>query len=377
MVFNSLLGTLGSTDGIRVRPEKESMSKVKSAEREEQQLHVDGDAGGNLQEVKRKMPSMRDIARTLGISVATVSRALRNDPAVQESTRVLIQREAEGLGYRRNAFVGNFMSSIRNSTASDFRGNLGLIWGKQANSTDHRLSQIKAGVVTRVEELGYSLSEFDLTIHKTQSIGRILYNRGISGVLIAVPSFSSGKAYLRFDFSKFSCVALGWGLFRPLLNTVRFDYFQAVRLALHHAHHRFGGNIAAVWDETTDLRSHRAAQASFVIHHPVGPALAHKLFLTSKTLTPAVIKRHKIECLLVTAGIRLQEWVSGVIPDSHVVRFEHPGEEPCFGWVDTQNILLGKWGVDMLTSKLSGHERGIPDACQVMLVPPKWRKGSE
>lgn len=321
------------------------------------------------------MPSMRDIARRLGISVATVSRALRNDPAVQESTRALVQCEAEVLGYRRNAFVGNFMSSIRNSTASHFKGNLGLIWGKQANSADHRLSQIKAGVVAQVEELGYSLSEFDLDTYKPQSISRTLYNRGISGVLIAMPSFSRGKVYLRFDFSRFSCVALGWSLFRPPLHTVRFDYFQAVRLALHHARHRFGGNIAAVWDETTDLRSHRAAQASFVIHHPAGPARAHKLFLTSKTLTPAAVRKHSIQCLLVTAGIRLPAWVSDEIPYSHVVRFEHPGKQDCFGWVDTQNTLLGKWGVDLLTSKLSGHERGIPDACQVMLVPPKWRKG--
>lgn len=351
------------------------MSKTKPNSLTEQQLHANEASEGGSVAGDRKAASMRDIARSLGISVATVSRALRNDPAVQESTRLVIEREAARLGYRRNAFVGNFMSSIRNSTSNHFKGNLGLIWGKQADASDHRLSQIKEGVVARVEELGFSLSEFDLTSHKPQSISRILYNRGISGVLIAVPSFSSGKVYLRFDFSRFSCVALGWGLFRPLLHTVRFDYFQAVRLALHHARHRFGENIAAVWDETTDLRSHRAAQASFVIHHPSGPARAHKLFLTSKTLTPAAIRRHKIECLLVTAGITLPKWVSDEIPDNHLVRFKHPGKQACFGWVDTQNTLLGKWGVDLLTSKLSGHERGIPESCQVMLVPPKWRKG--
>lgn len=351
------------------------MTKQKPNNLEEQQLREGGDQKSGLPESVKKMPSMRDIARVLEISVATVSRALRNDPAVQEPTRILIQREAEKLGYRRNAFVGNFMSSIRNSTASHFKGNLGLIWGKQANSSDHRLSQIKAGVLERVEELGYSLSEFDLATTKPQSISRILYNRGISGVLIAVPSFSSGKVYLRFDFSRFSCVALGWGLFRPLLHTVRFDYFQAVRLALHHARHSFGQNIAAVWDETTDLRSHRAAQASFVIHHPAGPARAHKLFLTSKTLTLAAIRHHKIKCLLVNAGIALPAWVYEEIPGTHIVRFEHPDKQACYGWVDTQNSLLGKWSVDLLASKLSNHERGIPESYQVMLVPPKWRSG--
>jgi hypothetical protein len=317
---------------------------------------------------------MRAIASALGISVATVSRALRDDPAVQEATKDLVRKEAELQGYQRNAFVGSFMSSIRNSTTGHFKGNLGLLWGKQANMSDHRLSQIRAGVTARAGELGYSLSEFDLGTYKNQSLARILYSRGISGVIVAVPSFASGRVYLRFDFSSFSCVAIGWGLFRPMLHTVRFDYFQAVRLALHHARHTFGGSIAAVWDETTDLRSHRAAQASFVIHHPDGPAQAHKLFLNSRTLTREVIRDNRIRCLLVAAGMTLPAWVIDEIPDAQIVRFEHPGKRDCFGWVDSQNTLLGKWGVDLLAAKLSHHERGIPESCQVMLVPPKWRK---
>lgn len=320
------------------------------------------------------MPSMRDLAISLGVSVATVSRALRGDPAVRKETRDLVCSTAEAQGYRRNAFVGSFMSSIRKSTAGQFKANIGLLWGHRTKSGDRRLEQIRAGVFARAEEQGYSLSEFDLAAYRTQSMARILYNRGISGVLLAVPSFTPGKAYLRFDFSKFCFVSLGWGLFRPMLHTVRFDYFQAIRLALHHTRHAFGGRIAAVWDEITDLRSHRAAQASFLIHHPDGPGKAHKLFLNSKTLTPEIMSSNRIECLLVSAGVTLPAWISGMITDSHIVRFEHPGTRDCFGWVDTQNTLLGNWGVDLLTSKLASHEKGIPESCQVMLVPPMWRK---
>ena len=228
----------------------------------------------------------------------------------------------------------------------------------------------------RAEQLGYSVDEFHLNDYSTKSLVRILLNRGISGILIAVPSFASGKVYLRFDFSHFSCVSLGWGLYRPALHTVRFDYFQAIRLALHHTRHTFGGRIAAVWDVTTDQRSHRAAQASFLIHHPDGPSRAQELFLDSKTLTPAIIRKYRIECLLVTAGITLPASVSKLVPDTQIVRFQHPGDRPCFAWVDTQNVLLGEWGMDVLASKLACHERGIPEACQVMLVPPKWCKGS-
>ena len=325
----------------------------------------------------KPMPSMRDLAEALGISVATISRALRDDPSVQEATRIRVKKEAEARGYRRNALVGNFMASIRNSTASHFRGNLALLWGKQPNLADKRLSQIKAGVQRRAAELGYSIDDFDLATSRPESLERILFARGISGVVVAVPSFARGKVYLRLNFSKFCAVSVGWGLFRPLLDTVRFDYFQAVRLALHSAHRNFGGRIAAVWDEKTDLRSHRAAQASFVIHHPDGPGKAHKLFVSRDGLTPTLLRRHRIECLLVAAGISLPAWIHEEIPPEKIVWVEHPGERKCFGWVDTQNSLLGQWGIELLAGKISRHESGVPESCKVVLVPPKWRKASD
>ena len=57
--------------------------------------------------------------------------------------------------------------------------------------------------------------------------------------------------------------------------------------------------------------------------------------------------------------------------------FEHPGERKCFGWVDTQNSLLGQWGIELLAGKISRHESGVPESCKVVLVPPKWRKASD
>ena len=43
---------------------------------------------------------LKDIAETLKLSPATVSRALRNHPLISEETRTLVLREAERLGYQ-------------------------------------------------------------------------------------------------------------------------------------------------------------------------------------------------------------------------------------------------------------------------------------
>ena len=50
-----------------------------------------------------------DIARHLDISAATVSRGLKNHPAINKHTRKKIAEVAKELGYRSN----NFASSLR------------------------------------------------------------------------------------------------------------------------------------------------------------------------------------------------------------------------------------------------------------------------
>jgi LacI family transcriptional regulator len=48
-----------------------------------------------------------DIARVLGVSTATVSRALKDNPAVSKSTRKKIAQTARKMGYRPNNFASN------------------------------------------------------------------------------------------------------------------------------------------------------------------------------------------------------------------------------------------------------------------------------
>lgn len=326
------------------------------------------------------MTGMRKIADDLGISVATVSRGLRRDPSVRESTRAAILKRAEEIGYELNSYVGDLMSSIRKGQSQTFKGNIGLLWGPSVPVTgdDPRLLQIQRGIQSSAERLGYMVDEFSLGQTNARSLSRILVNRGIDGVLVTVPAFSAQKAYLRFDFEKFCTVCLGWGLLRPALHTVRFDYFYAVRLALHHARHTFGNGIAALWDENTDRRAHSIARGAFVIHHPAGPTAGHKLFFDAKKMkentTRALFAKHGIKCLLVERGVKIPDWISSIIPPEHLVLFKNPEESPCFGWIDTQNSLMGKWGAEILAAKLSLRESGIPETRQVLLVPPAWRR---
>src|SRR4051794_15839827 len=52
-------------------------------------------------------PTIRDVARHAGVSVATVSRVINDSPLVLEPTRARVQAAVDALGYRLNATARN------------------------------------------------------------------------------------------------------------------------------------------------------------------------------------------------------------------------------------------------------------------------------
>lgn len=325
--------------------------------------------------------SIRKIAAATGLSVASVSRALRDDQKVGAATRKRVLVAARQLGYSPNPYVGNMMSALRRGQTSTFRGNIAIVW-KKAHSLrveDRRFQQTLDGVRVRARERGYCLDEFDLSTNKPDALQRILFNRGIQGVIAFTPAFAGTKVRLQMMLEKFACVSLGWGLWVPHLDAVRVDYFQMLRLALHHAGHIFRGAIAAIWDLRTDRSAHNAGRASFVLHHPSGPAVANELFLSWNELTERalakVVRKHVIRCLLLNSSVVPPAWLEKYVPAKNWVWFRDPGAVPHIGRIDPQNHLVGQWGVDLLATKIQMGEIGIPQHCKKILVPPVWIPG--
>jgi len=322
--------------------------------------------------------SVREVAAATGLSVATVSRALRDDPKVSAMTRERVHAAARELGYSHNPYVGQMMSSLRRRHGGTFRGNMALVWKNvhPGFALDVRFQRVFDGIRARAAELGYCLNEFDLAVNKPESLRRILVSRGIRGVLIFMPSFAGQKGRFRMKLDQFACVSSGWGLWLPQLDTVRVDYFEMFRLALHHTHRQFEKGITAIWDFRTDRAAHNAGKASFITHHPAGPAAANELFLSSQELSEPsfakIVKKHGVRCVLLGSSVQPPEWLETYVPAKHWVWFRDPGEVDHFGRVDPQNYLTGQWSVNLLASKIQMNDFGIPEHCQKVLVPPRW-----
>lgn len=66
-----------------------------------------------------KTPSYRDIADRAGVSLMTVSLALRNSPRISAATRTRIQRIASEIGYTADPQIADMMNYLRKRRAHE------------------------------------------------------------------------------------------------------------------------------------------------------------------------------------------------------------------------------------------------------------------
>lgn len=330
---------------------------------------------------QKKSPNLRELAVAAGVSIASVSRALGGKSKVTAEKRLEIQAIARKMGYQPNLHVGQMMSSIRSRRGQTFRGNIALVWWEDsvAKRSDRRIADIRQGAVQRAGELGYHLDEFDVCDHSPLSLRRIIDSRGICGILVFSPSFSGSKTW-SMPLNDLACVSLGWGLWEPTLDVVRFNYFEAMRLALHHASLIFHGKIAAIWDFQTDQTAHNSVRGCFFANHPAGPGTAGKLFFDHKKITPKLmaeaVHKHSIECVILHSTFVPPGWLGDLIPEKNWIWSRDSGTSEFFGRIDPQNNVLGRWAVNLLNSKVQANDGGVPTDRQTLLVPPRWISGN-
>ena len=93
-----------------------------------------------------KSITIKDIARELGISVSTVSRALQNHPDISEQTKELVRNCAKRLNYKPNIMASNLRTS-KNTT-------IGVILPELRH---HFFASILDGIEQSANEAGYNI----------------------------------------------------------------------------------------------------------------------------------------------------------------------------------------------------------------------------
>jgi len=118
-----------------------------------------------------------DLARKLNISIATVSRALKDDPVVSKKTKKKIAELAEEMGYRSNNFARNLRTQ-RTDT-------IGVIVPR-LNS--YFMSTVIAGIENIANSEGFNLiiSQSSESAQKEIASARTMFNNRVDGLLVSL-----------------------------------------------------------------------------------------------------------------------------------------------------------------------------------------------
>jgi len=328
--------------------------------------------------------TQRDIARALGVSVATVSLALRNRPVLSESTRREIQQFAVQAGYRLDEAAAE-LSGRKKSAVHTITENIAWVTASHGNTTIARrwLDDCRAGVETAAKDLGYRLEEFEPGPGITAvRLHQILRARGIRSILLSPQS--EILDWKDFPWECYSVVRFGQSMLLPSFHSVSTDHvgnaMKAFRTILSRGYRRIG---FLTHDTGMEDCESRLIEAGFLtaqrfeedknripIHvireGPNGP----------ETLAEWV-KKHRVEAILTdlseapvfleNAGLR--------VPENIGLAMMNVGGLPISSGINPHPEEIAKAGVHLLHSLITENERGITETPRQLLVNGAWTEG--
>lgn len=121
--------------------------------------------------------TLKDIAKTLGLSSATVSKALKNYPDINDKTKARVLELANSLNYKPNSFA----QSLRNNESKI----IGLL---VPDLVHHFFSSIINGVISAAEKQGYLvivLQSYESYEDELKQL-RLLVSKNIDGILLSL-----------------------------------------------------------------------------------------------------------------------------------------------------------------------------------------------
>ncbi|HTL67093.1 MAG TPA: LacI family DNA-binding transcriptional regulator [Lacunisphaera sp.] len=336
-----------------------------------------------------KPVTMKTIAAQAGVTQATVSMCLANNPRIPPATRDRIRGLAERLGYTPNPYVSALMRVRRQGRATSHRPVLALVNGLDTADGWQRtpsltVRQMREGAVAQAALRGYASQEFWL--HRdgmsAERFGSMLHHRGIQGLLLG--PLTVGAPPPALQWANFSAVRLGVPLPSLTITSVCNDHFfsslQVARECYRRGYRRPGLLL---------LRSHRQHfharwDGGLLVGRHLIPHFkqARTLVLEDWNHLEPVgrwIEREKPDVIVSPASTILLEHLQSLrlrVPrDIGLASLAVPEKDHVCSGIWQNGRLLGATAIDNIISMLEYNERGLPVQTRVIMVEGVWNNG--
>lgn len=330
----------------------------------------------------RTRVSLRDIAKTVGVSHVTVSLALRGHPRISEKTRELVRQTADELGYRPDPMLAALANYRRSKSDAPITAAVAWInaWQRPDDLRSHKEFDFYwKGAAAAAEKFGYRLEEFRVGKEcSPRRLHEILTTRGIQGIML--PPQDPHPDWGGFPWEKYAVVRFGRSLREPRTHLVTSDQSANARLAFENMRERGYGRIGFATDESKVARGHLFEAGFLLAQRGVDPK--NRVEILSLGGIPAAqqpakiaswIKGEKVDAvftdlpdlpdLLSKAKLRIPLAVSSVLDAKADAGIDQHPEE------------IGRVGFLMLNSLINDRAQGIPAIFRQVLVEGSWVDG--
>ena len=336
-----------------------------------------------------RTPTIHDIAREVGVSVMTVSRALRNAPRVAPETRARVQAVAAALGYEPDPDLARLMHRVRSRKTVRFRAVIAVIREEVPQDNllgpSYQYVPIEA-IRQRALGHGYAVEEFwlgreGLTPKRLQ---KILLARGIEGVIVSPQSLQLPCSKL--DYSPFASVAFGYAMREPALHMCAGNMTLGIQTAAEQLTARGYHRIGVAVTQWIVNRSQFGYSGGFFHFQQSLPAedriplllLPHNRIERGFAAFSKWMNENRPD-VLISFDTHVPEWLTRLglrVPDDigFVVHDWTPAMTSCAGIYQRRDHLAAA-AVDLIVTQLSQHERGVPAVARQIMIPPQWING--
>jgi len=333
--------------------------------------------------------TLRDLARRLALSHATVSMALRDHPNVAESTRKRVRDEAARCGYRPEPMLSALASYRQAKRPSTYHGT--LAWLMNGESSEEHFStplfkQYFEGACWRANNLGFRVEEFVIQEAGMPAarMSDILVARGVQGILVAPQPRPNCRLEMRWEW--FSAVTFGFSLVHPRLHLISSTQYRngmaATQKMQDLGYERIGLFSSDMHDERTDrnftagfhiasLRcpnSQRVPPLLIPTGCPASRAQEKVRSWVARWRIDAVVCVGGMQHILLEAGCKIPEELAVALL---TVQDQYPG----YAGMDEQGARCGAAAVDSVVGMIHRGERGVPEVPYRVLIEGQWVDG--
>lgn len=334
-----------------------------------------------------RRPSLKEVARQAGVSLATASYALQNHTKISAETKTRVREVAEALGYRANATVSRLMAELR----SDQGGGSTIAWinchpNREIYLTTPWLHGWFTGAKRRAEQLGYGFEEFWLREPgmTPERLLKILIARGTSGLFLA-PTRST-KGVIPIDISNFPVVSVAGMFSEPVVHQASTNNQANVVLALERMRrlgYRKIGFFSTLLSRDLAVRQFVGSflewQGDLAANSRSQPLLYNEDAVEVESVFREWVKANRFDAILTTASkpMRwLQEMGLSVPKDIGLAHLNLA--EDVAGWSGIDPLLdeVAAAAIDLLIGQIQRHNTGPPPVPKVTVIGGVWVKGN-